>query len=266
MRSAALNSCSNLVIIFILTLFIFTSLFASSPRFPSSNIGSATPSSNVSYDALLVWALPALVLYAYDEPLTKAYETQWVPQLKYHSGGLLAINRDYAMFQTLKFLFVVQEGAKNKPLQRFVYLASDAFIEANIISQSLKQVVGRARPTAGQGAYSWGHSNTDLQGPYTSFPSTHATTYFAVSTILGKSIKNEFLGDIFGALNFFVMREDHWHWMSDMWVGYGLGKWIGNLVWERRKNENFDNAWLIYPTFQHQNDAYPSIGFWKIIR
>jgi hypothetical protein len=66
--------------------------------------------------------------------------------------------------------------------------------------------------------------------------------------VLGKAIKNEWLGDAIGLVCFFSMTE-HYHWASDIFVGYLLGKAIAGYVWDKKAHENLKDQWLIYPSF-----------------
>ena len=138
--------------------------------------------------------------------------------------------------------------------------------DALFIAQGLKHVFGRSRPNlTHDGPYSWGHGGFDIYGPYTSFPSSHATLYFACSTVLGKTLENEWLGDGIGAFAYFSLTG-HNHWGSDMWIGYLLGKSIGNYVWDKQLNNNFSHQWFIYPTLTIRDDLYvPAVGVWIIL-
>jgi hypothetical protein len=222
----------------------------------------------ISQQDLLLWTIPTLTLFIFDEEITNYYLTDLFPGWKQTAADipLLAQNRDNLMFESVKALFFWENLYPNTELKKFVYSAGEAMIDSFFVSQSLKHVFGRARPVlANEGPHSWGNLAFDTGGPYTAFPSTHATVYFAFSTILGKSLHNETLGDFLGALNFFVLNGNHNHWMSDMWIGYLLGKSIGNYVWEKKSNQDLSDQWFVYPSFYPgEGNTFPVLCFWKM--
>jgi hypothetical protein len=53
--------------------------------------------------------------------------------------------------------------------------------------------------------------------------------------------------------------------MSDIWVGYLLGKAIGNYVWDKRVAKGDFGGWMVYPTFRSTAEGgFPYVSFWKI--
>lgn len=234
-----------------------------SPLCPSSNFMIAddlvtfvtTPNSLLKYHTLTMWTMPTLVFLAVDGPLTKSYEKDF----KYTFANMIPVS-DQLIFDTLKGLYVMNTVWKNDDLNLFLYAEGEAILDAYFVSQSLKHVFGRQRPLNNDNPYNWGHIAFQPNGRYTSFPSTHSTVYFAASTVLGKSLKNELLGDFIGLIAFFSLTE-HYHWASDIWVGYLLGKSIGNFVWDRKSKEDLRDQWWVYPTFYpNEGTYYPVIG------
>lgn len=215
-----------------------------------------------------LWVGPTLLLYAYDKPLTDFYQQNIDATLRKNFHAVNGpLHMDHNIYWGLSALFVMNDYYKDERLRQLTYLGGEAMMDGWFVSQSLKHIIGRARPSSGEGPLNWGRLDTDLYGPYTSMPSGHATTYFAMSTIIGKVYGNEWLGDLAGATYYFL-EVGHNHWMTDIWMGYLFGKAIGNYVWNKRSHSLSSrpyDEWLIYPTFRSTSQSgFPMISFWKI--
>jgi hypothetical protein len=168
--------------------------------------------------------------------------------------------KDRSTFNAIYGLYLANFAINDPKLRKFTYCAGEATMDAFWISQTLKHVFGRARPNlSNKGPYSWfNYESTDTMSPNTSFPSTHGTVYFALSTIIGKSIENEVVGDCIGVL-MYTNIYNHNHWVSDMFVSYLLGKAIAIYVWEKRSKQELSQHWWIYPTWP-LNQRHPNIN------
>ncbi|MFA5879534.1 MAG: phosphatase PAP2 family protein [Candidatus Margulisiibacteriota bacterium] len=212
----------------------------------------------ISDQNLYLWAVPA-IMFAFDQPLYNFYSKDVEPVAKQWP---IKFNDDF-IFKSMQVVHLVNSALNNNDIRTVNYALGEAMVDAYFISQTVKHIFGRARPPTGLGPYSWFHFSLNPEGPFTSFFSTHATVYFSASTILGKYFKNEILGDLIGVLAFLSL-EGHNHWVSDMVVGYLVGKCIGSYVWEKCSNRDLRDSWWIYPTFMpHEGQFYPAIGAWK---
>ncbi len=148
---------------------------------------------------------------------------------------------------------------QNKQVSQLTYLGARALLTSHFISQGLKHVVGRERPTHTDNPHNWfNYSDLDPFGPYSSFPSSHATWYFSFTTVAGKVYNRPVLADVVGVGLYFCL-PNHNHWSSDMWMGYLLGKAIGNYTWRMGKDQDLEKQWFIYP-FKVPNSNYTGIG------
>lgn len=101
---------------------------------------------------------------------------------------------------------------------------------SGLTEQVIKQLVGRARPNEGSGAFTFHpfSSLKDSLGVQTrgSFPSGHATAAFAVATSLADDIRNPFATAALYTLAAGAAWSriyDNRHWLSDTFVGAALG-------------------------------------------
>ncbi|MBT3261041.1 hypothetical protein HOC37_06095 [bacterium] len=258
-------------------------IFSEKQYFVGNDLGDfiENPESLWGKESWFMWTIPTLVMFVYDRPLTQYYVDNLAPEWQSiaHRNWPLNFNRDDLLFEVNKYLFIYENLNPNPGLKRYVFCTSEALIDAFFVSQSLKHVFGRQRPSGlARGGnpgrdythitadpHNWFNFNFTPDGEFTSMPSTHGTVYFAHSTILGKAIDNELLGDVFGFLNYYIMPGNHMHWASDMWIGYVLGKAIGKYVWDRYEGEDLSDKWFVYPSFYPgEGRYYPVIAFWKM--
>ncbi len=196
--------------------------------------------------------MPTFILLGLDEKLTHFYinEIETAVRNGREEGYIIRLD-DRLIFSCLKNLYILNAFyLDNDKLYRFTYTASEAIVDSYFVAQSIKMITGRARPVlSDEGPNSWFHPTLDPFGKDTSFPSLHATYFFSLSTIIGKSIDNEILGDVIGFLSFFSVTG-HNHWISDIWVGYLLGKSIGNYVWYKNRYVDLRDKWWVHLTFR----------------
>ena len=226
-----------------------------------------SPGKNIlSHHNFFTWTIPTFILFGLDYKLTHFYinEVEVVIRNAREEGYIVSLD-DSLIFNCLKALHILNAVyLDNCKLYRFTHMASEAIIDSYFVSQSIKMLTGRARPIlSDEGPNSWLHPTLDPMGKHTSFPSLHATYFFSLSTIIGKSINNEIMGDVIGIVSYFSV-VGHNHWISDMWIGYLLGKSIGNYVWNKNKHIDFRDKWWLHFTFRQDIlSSYPSICILK---
>jgi membrane-associated phospholipid phosphatase len=103
---------------------------------------------------------------------------------------------------------------------------------AELVTEPLKFIVGRARPTENKGN-GYFHPFIGLSNRFNSFPSGHSTSAFALSTIMSRHAHSTFLKILAyvpaGFTLFSRIYQDQ-HWVSDELVGAGIGYFVGNWV------------------------------------
>ncbi len=197
------------------------------------------------YHSPWAWVGVTSLLFIVDQPVTHFYLKDIEPRVK--QAQIEKVINDRNLFNFVYLLRQLNIDLQDDQLTQLSYLGGQALINSHFVAQSLKHVFGRARPVlTDSGPHDWGHLETDLFGPYTAFPSSHATWYFSFFTIAGKVYGNELGADLLGAAAYFSI-VNHNHWSSDMWMGYLLGKAIGNYVWETGRNKPLAEQWFVFP-------------------
>ena len=210
---------------------------------------------------LVVWAVPAVLVLSVDSVWSAEYERSYQPRFQSISRGAFPHRRDYAMTQSFQILLMAQTASANHTLRRLGYLSAISWIDATMFSIGVKFLTGRARPSVNTTPQDWFHyGHGDVLGNYTSFPSSHATIYFSVSTIWGKFLGNDLLGDGLGLANFLIMEGTHNHYISDMVAGYLLGKAIGQYVWDTHSKDDLREAWILYPIYANESSQFFGFG------
>ncbi len=117
-------------------------------------------------------------------------------------------------------MFLGSLTSRSRRLQDAAFTSLEAIILANLITNVLKSVVGRARPSQELGARHFQPFSGDR-----SFPSGHATTVFAFTTPWLLYYGNVPTIGLFvlGAGTAFVRMADNFHWFTDVLVGSAIG-------------------------------------------
>ena len=115
------------------------------------------------------------------------------------------------------------------------YEIGQSCLYAGAIVLVMKISIGRARPLANEGKFSF-HLPQLFEDLHHSFPSGHTTEAFTMSTILSLNAKQTWLkvlAYVPALFTPFSRAYQGWHWVSDVTFGAGLGffvgKWIYNL-------------------------------------
>jgi hypothetical protein len=110
----------------------------------------------------------------------------------------------------------------------------------------LKYAVGRARPSAEQGASSFTPISTSNGD--TSWPSMHTTVMWAMITPYAKAYDVPWLYGVAAVTNAARMIGRD-HWFSDTVAGSLLGYAIGNFIWQSHQGEQGASVWTIMPNY-----------------
>ncbi len=127
----------------------------------------------------------------------------------------------------------------NDKLRKRGLYSSEAFIIAGIAVSALKVIIGRRRPYKGESNLVF-HPFPFFDNDYKSLPSGHTTVAFAVSTVMAKMSESIYLKIFWYGLasSTALARVYHnQHWASDIFLGAGLGYFVGKFVFDYNTNE-----------------------------
>lgn len=173
----------------------------------------------------------ALLPFA-DQPLRNATQGD---QHYYHSvpveGG-----RIYGEWYTIGGLATIYEVygliAKDTASKKIGIELLQSGLYAETVTTLLKMAVGRARPYLNKGPGTF-RPFIGINGGYNSFPSGHATSAMALSTVLARHADSgvlKVLAYVPAAFTLFSRIYQDKHWVSDELLGIGVGYFVGNWV------------------------------------
>jgi membrane-associated phospholipid phosphatase len=120
-------------------------------------------------------------------------------------------------------------GAKKIAIELF-----QAGVYAEAVTEVLKFGTGRARPLQNEGAFVFKPFN--IHDLYESFPSGHATSAFALSTVMFRHAHTTFwkiMAFVPAGFTVFSRFYQDWHWPSDLFfgsaTGFATGMWVVTL-------------------------------------
>jgi hypothetical protein len=160
--------------------------------------------------------------------------------------GVMNVAREYG---DTKFAFIFPAGvyigglvSGNDDIRVTGRQVFQALLYSSIVTQSLKWVIGRSRPDAGNDPFE--ARLIDFSEPRDdrvfSMPSGHSTVAFAISSVLAQRIHNTYASiGLYGlATTTAISRLYHnRHWLSDVFVGAVIGTATGIFVTTRDETE-----------------------------
>ena len=134
-------------------------------------------------------------------------------------------------------------SGKNNPKNKEVALNGiKAFVVSGGFSFAAKQIFHRERPGDKDPSDPFSWHGPAVYFKYSSFPSGHTATIFAVATVLSNSYKEKKWVGIasysLALLTGLSRVYDNEHWMSDVIAGAVLGTYIGHCISNRKPSKN----------------------------
>ncbi len=140
--------------------------------------------------------------------------------------------------------------AHNASSRKITFELVQAVFYAEIITQTLKIAVGRARPYQDKGAFDFHPFNVSDIG-FHSLPGGHSTNGWAISTVLSRNAHSpvlKILAYLPAAVTFVSRLYQDQHWISDDFSGAAIGVLAGSWVVSRHeKKESAVSVTSIYP-------------------
>jgi membrane-associated phospholipid phosphatase len=122
---------------------------------------------------------------------------------------------------------------KEKELRTTGLMLAEAILLNGFITQSLKMIIGRSRPYKEEGHNEIDFPAFELNNDNQSLPSGHASTAFAIATVLSNRVDNPYFSTFIyslAALTAYQRLYNDRHWISDTVLGAALGTVIGLKV------------------------------------
>ena len=153
-------------------------------------------------------------------------------------------------------LYVSGEVSDNNSLRKTALLSLESWLTSGIIVRGLKSVVGRARPWTGESSHSFHPFST--RSRFASFPSGHASSAFAVATVIAdqsKKVYIDILAYSLASVAAFSRVHLDKHWASDILVGSAIGYFVAKKISALDRNRNSKKMKLSFQ-FSRQRQAF----------
>lgn len=177
--------------------------------------------------------LATVLVSQVDQPI----KTEMMKDRSYENKGLMAFGTYYgdATYSVIFGVGLLAHGliVGNSDTRQFGYEILQALTYVGAVALILKSAIGRERPGYTDNAFTFSPFALNKGDAYQSFPSGHACTAFAVSTVFASKFKNGWLKALCYVPAFitsFSRVYNNRHWTSDALLGSFLGYFVGKFV------------------------------------
>jgi len=197
-----------------------------------------------------------LLLYSVDQDIQ-----QWVQDHRSSSSedifkAITNLGDGVVLIGLMTALYVSGEVSDNNSLRVTALLSLESWLTTGIIVRGLKSVVGRARPWTGESSHSFHPFST--RSRFASFPSGHASSAFAVATVIADQSKKVYIDILAYSLATLVaisrVHIDK-HWASDILVGSAIGYFVAKKISALDRNRDSKKVKLSFQ-FSRQRQAF----------
>ena len=180
-----------------------------------------------------------LLIYYVDQDIQ-----QWVQDHRSSSSedifkAITHLGDGVVLIGLMTALYVSGEVSDNNSLRKTALLSLESWLTTGIIVRGLKSVVGRARPWTGESSHSFHPFST--RSRFASFPSGHASSAFAVATVIADQAKKVYIDILAYSLATLVaisrVHIDK-HWSSDILVGSAIGYFVAKKICALDRNRD----------------------------
>ncbi len=197
-----------------------------------------------------------LLLYSVDQDIQ-----QWAQDHRSSSSedifkGITNLGNGVVLIGLMTALYVSGEVSDNNSLRMTALLSLESWLTTGIIVRGLKSVVGRARPWTGESSHSFHPFST--RSRFASFPSGHASSAFAVATVIAdqsKKVYIDILAYSLATMAAFSRVHLDKHWASDILVGSAIGYFVAKKISALDRNRDSKKVKLSFQ-FSRQRQAF----------
>ena len=132
---------------------------------------------------------------------------------------------------------------RNNSLRKTALLSLESWLTAGVIVRGLKIVSGRARPYPGESSHSF--HPFSLRSRFNSFPSGHASSAFAVATVIAEQSEKAYIDILaysIAALAAVSRIHIDKHWPSDILIGSSIGYFVAKKICSLDEDRDSDRV------------------------
>jgi len=181
------------------------------------------------------------ILYLFDEDIYSWLQEKKNPSSEDFSNIISTFGNGFFLGGVITSLYSIGEFTNKPSLRKTALLSMESWLTSGAVVLSLKFLIGRARPYTREGSTKFQPFSSSSS--HYSLPSGHATSVFAVASVIAGQSDSKFVDILVYSLASMaaVSRvHDRKHWPSDVFIGsvlgYAVGKAICRLNSSRGKN------------------------------
>lgn len=159
-------------------------------------------------------------------------------------------------------LYASGEIFNDVKLRKTALLSFESWMISGVIVSGLKFLIGRRRPQGNGDGFNF-HPFSFRSRDH-SFPSGHASSAFAVATVIANHSEEfsiDFLAYNLAALAALSRIHDSKHWASDVFIGAAIGYFVGKKVSDLHKKKDKENIQVDFRVTSHRKTITLSIYF-----
>ncbi len=184
--------------------------------------------------------MSAGVVYGIDQPFHEEFVLQRHSFYTSPGGGFVKPGELYDAIGSKNMALGLSVGMiggglifNDKKLLETSRLMVESFLIAGAITSLGKYILGRARPYTGHGPYDFNGLQFRPGENFLSLPSGHATSVFAMMTVIAKQYPQWWIkipAYTLAASVALQRIDSRNHWPSDVFVGGVIGYWVGSML------------------------------------
>jgi len=197
-----------------------------------------------------------LLLYSVDQDIQ-----QWAQDHRSSSAedsfkAIGHLGNGVVLIGLMTALYVSGEVSDSNSLRKTALLSLESWLTSGIIVRGIKSVAGRARPWTGESSHSFHPFST--RSRFASFPSGHASSAFAVATVIAdqsKKVYIDILAYSLATMAAFSRVHLDKHWASDILVGSAIGYFVAKKISALDRNRDSKKVKFSFQ-FSRQRQAF----------
>jgi membrane-associated phospholipid phosphatase len=149
----------------------------------------------------------------------------------------------YVLFGLMTALYATGEVFQQNSLRKTALLSLESWLTAGIIVRGIKIVSGRARPYTGESSHSF--HPFSLRSSFNSFPSGHASSAFAVATVIAEQSEKVYIDILaYSIASLAAISRVHIdkHWPSDILIGSSIGYFVAKKICSLDEDRDSDRV------------------------
>lgn len=138
-------------------------------------------------------------------------------------------------------MYLYGHAADDSKMRGTVLLSVESFVLTGVFVQTLKYAAHRHRPYTDDGSRAWDGPSLNGSNDSYSFPSGHASSAFAVATVIASEYDNIIVPPLaygIAAITALNRVSHNAHWSSDVFVSWAIGYFTGKAIVASHRNSN----------------------------